>query len=99
MTVVRNVDLLVRVGNECFDVSFVVCDIEADGILVQDFMRANVDSINYKRSWLMMGVDVVPLWTSGQALHICRVKLQPTFEIPANSTMMVPSAKRAFIRA
>ncbi len=61
-------------GNECFDVSFVVCDIEADGILGQDFLRANVDSINYKRSCLMMGGDVVPLWTGGQALHICRVE-------------------------
>ena len=90
MRVVGNVDLLVPIGNECFDVSFVVCDIEADGILGQDFLRANVDSINYKRSCLMMGGDVVPLWTGGQALHICRVELQQTVEIPANSMMMVP---------
>ncbi|KAH3705302.1 hypothetical protein DPMN_080370 [Dreissena polymorpha] len=56
----------------------------------QDFRRANVDSINYKRSCLMMVGEVVPLLTGGQALHICRVYLHKKFEIPANSTMLVP---------
>jgi len=50
MAVTGSVDLIVEMCGERFDISFVVCAIEADGILGQDFMKQHVDCINYKRS-------------------------------------------------
>ena len=61
MQVAGSVDLVVQMGVERFDLPFVVCGIEADGILGQDFLRSNVDSINYKRPCLVMGDNTVTL--------------------------------------
>ena len=90
MAVTGSVDLLVDMANQRFDLSFVVCSMEIDGILGQDFLREHVDSINYKRSCLVIGQNLVPLWTGGQANQICRVELQDTVKLPSHTRMMVP---------
>ena len=89
MNVTGRVDLIVEMNAEKFDIPFVVCDIDADGILGQDFLRQHVDSINYKKSCLMMGQTSVPLWVGGMANQICRVEMQQTVKIPSHSRMAI----------
>ena len=48
-----------------------VCDIESDCIIGQDFLSENVDSISYRRSCLTVGSKTIPLWMGGTALQIC----------------------------
>ena len=89
MSVSGSVDLVVEMTSERFDMSFVVCDIEADGILGQDFLKQYVDSINYKHSCLLIGNKTIPLWTGGRANQICRVDIQHTIKIPAHTRKQV----------
>jgi hypothetical protein len=90
MNILGKVDLVVQLGKECYDVTFVVGDIDSDGILGQDFLRQNVDHINYGKSCLVMGSDIVPLQTVGGSSQICRVEVRDTVKIPAHSRMWVP---------
>ena len=76
-------------AGECFDIPFVVCSIESDGILGQDFLKQHVDSINYKHSSLVIGNTSVPLWTGGQANQICRVEIQETVRLPGYTRKLV----------
>lgn len=85
MSVMGSVDLVIEMTGERFDIPFVICDIEADGILGQDFLTQNVDNINYRRSCLMIGHKSIPLWTGGQANQVCRVELQHTVRIPSHT--------------
>ena len=89
MSVKGNVDLIIEMTNERFDIPFVVCNVEADGILGQDFLKQHVDSINYKRSCLVIGNNIIPLWTGGQANQICRVNIQHTVMVPAHTRKIV----------
>ncbi|KAH3868123.1 hypothetical protein DPMN_031262 [Dreissena polymorpha] len=89
MEVSESVDLIIRMATERFDHTFIACEMKTDGILGQDFLKQYVDSINYKRSCLVMGKKVVPLWTGGQANQICRVQLQETVKLPPYSRRMV----------
>lgn len=83
MSVAGRVDLALEIGRSKFDIPFVVCGIEADGILGQDFLKQHVDSINYKRSCLVLGQNIVPLWTGGQANQVCRIEISDTVKIPS----------------
>jgi len=82
MVVDGQTDLVLQLHREYFDVPLVVCEIDSDGILGQDFLRQHVDSINYKKSCLVMGQTSVPLWVGGLANQICRVEVQQTVKIP-----------------
>ena len=90
MTVDGSVDLVIQIGQEYFDLTFIVCNIDLDGILGQDFLRKHVDSINYKQSCLVIGSNKVPLWTGGQGLQVCRVEMRNTIKLPPQSRMWVP---------
>ncbi|KAH3785334.1 hypothetical protein DPMN_163421 [Dreissena polymorpha] len=90
MNILGKVDLVVQLGKECYDVTSVVGDIDSDGILGQDFLRQNVDHINYRKSCLVIGSAIVPLQTVGGSSQICRVEVRETVMIPAHSKMWVP---------
>ena len=90
MNVIGNVVLVVQLGFERYDITFVVGDIDSDGILGQDFLRKNVDNINYRKSCLVMGSETVPLETANGSSQICRVEVRETVKIPAQSRMWVP---------
>ncbi|KAH3740959.1 hypothetical protein DPMN_047677 [Dreissena polymorpha] len=89
MAVTGSVDLIVEMCGERFDTSFVVCAIEADGILGQDFLKQHVDCINYKRSCLMICNNAVALWTGGAANRVCRVECMHTISVPAHTRMSI----------
>ncbi|KAH3831677.1 hypothetical protein DPMN_104947 [Dreissena polymorpha] len=89
MKVRGSVDLIIRMATDGFDHTLIACEIETDGILGQDFLKQYVDSINYKRSCLVMGKNVVPFWTGGQANQICRVQLNETVKLPPYLRTMV----------
>ncbi|KAH3707670.1 hypothetical protein DPMN_067081 [Dreissena polymorpha] len=78
MNILGKVDLVVQLGKGCYDVTFVVGDIDSNGILGQDFLRQNVDHINYRKPCLVMGSDIVPLQTVGGSSQICRVEVRET---------------------
>ncbi|KAH3852520.1 hypothetical protein DPMN_095029 [Dreissena polymorpha] len=59
-------------------------------LVTLDFLRQNVDHINYRKSCLVMGSDIVPLQTVGGSSQICRVEVRDTVNIPAHSRMWVP---------
>jgi hypothetical protein len=85
-----SVSLPVKIGQQWYDLTFMVCDVNLDGILGQDFLKQYVDSINYKHACLVIGSDRVPLWTGGQGLQVCRVEMQETVQLPPHSRMWVP---------
>lgn len=90
MSVEGSVNIVIQIGQECFDLTFIVCNIDLDGILGQDFLKQHVDSINYKQSCLIIGSDKVPLWTGGRSLQVCRVEMKDTVKLPPHSRMWVP---------
>ena len=89
MSLTGSVDLSLELGSKQFNLTFIVCDIESDSILGQDFLRHHVDVINYKQSCLIIGTTNVPLWTGGQAVQVCRVEIRETVKIPAQSRKWV----------
>ncbi|KAH3836548.1 hypothetical protein DPMN_109920 [Dreissena polymorpha] len=89
MEVSESVDLINHMATERFDHTFFACKKETHGVLGQHFLKQYFYSIDYKRSCLVIGKNVVPFWTGGQANQICRLQLQETVKLPPYSRRMV----------
>ena len=87
MTVYGSADILVRLGSENFDLPFIVCDLHMDGLLGQDFPKEHVESISYRQSCLIIQDKQIPLWTGGESVHVCRVEVKETVQLPPKSRM------------
>ena len=90
LSVAGSVDIILKLGDQHYDVNFMVCEMNTEAILGQDFLKRHVDSINYRKSCLQLGNNIVPLYTGGKSLQICRVEMKETIKIPAQSRMWVP---------
>ena len=90
MSVFGSVELLLKLGDQNYDVTFIVCCMDTEGILGQYFLKQHVECINYLRSCLQMGENIVSLFTGGKSLQVCRVEMKETIKVPPQSRMWVP---------
>lgn len=77
-------------GPATYAMEFLVCSIEQDAILGQDFLLKYVDKIDYKRQLLTTRDADIHCWIGGEAKATCRVLSRDTVIIPGNSKMMIP---------
>lgn len=72
-------------GGRYYDQALVVCDINCDGILGQDFRLKYVNKINYKHMVLQTDDVEIRCFTGGNAPMIGRVQVKRSTAIPAHS--------------
>lgn len=80
----------ILLGSTTFTLTFLVCTIDIDAILGQDFLLANVSKIDYKRQILTTDEGDIKCWIGGQANVICKVVSKHTVTIPENCRMFIP---------
>ena len=79
-----------QLGNTTYDLNFLVCQIDIDAILGQDFLLQYVNRIDYKRQTLDTEDNEIKCWIGGQANIRCRVVAKETVTIPARSRVFIP---------
>ena len=79
-----------KLGNAEYDMRSLVCEIDQDAILGQDFLLQNVERIDYKRQILSTPEGQFKCWIGGEANVTCRVLSKETIKIPGRSRMLIP---------
>jgi len=80
---IGSITLDIKLGQEIFSQTFLVCNISQDGILGQDFLLKQVSKGNYKRMvHHTHDNNEIQCWIGGKANMICRVEVKNTVKIP-----------------
>ncbi|VDI36317.1 Hypothetical predicted protein [Mytilus galloprovincialis] len=78
-------------GQEIFSQNFMICNINQDGILGQDFLLKEVSKVNYQRMVLhTIHNQEIQCWIGGKANMICRVEIKDNMTIPPMTSTMMP---------
>ncbi|CAG2204119.1 unnamed protein product [Mytilus edulis] len=88
---IGSIILELMLGQEIFSQNFMICNINQDGILGQDFLLKEVSKVNYQRMVLhTIHNQEIQCWIGGKANMICRVEIKDNMTIPpmTTSTMM-----------
>ena len=87
---IGSITLDIKLGQEIFSQTFLVCTISQDGILGQDFLLKQVSKVNYKRMVLHTHNNKeIQCWIGGKANMICRVEVKNTVKIPPMTSLML----------
>lgn len=82
--------LKVTLGVESFSQIFLVCEVEQDGIIGQDFLVNSIGKINYRTMVLhTVNNNEIQCWIGGRGNTICRVEVHETIQIPPMTSQMV----------
>ena len=83
-------NIQIQLQNNSYKQTFLVCDIEQDGIIGQNFLLKYVNKINLKTQRLIMeDKSEIQCWLGGAANAVCQVKVCEMTTIPAQSGIMV----------
>ena len=85
-------EVKVQLGNEYYHTPTIVCDMQVDAILGQDFNMQHVKVIDLEKMCMKTKSNVIPLFLGGKAEMVCRVTCRTTTSIPAMSILNVPVA-------
>lgn len=77
-------------GKTELQITSLVCNIQQEVILGQDFLLTHIDKIDYKRQMLTMNNEQINCWIGGEANAKCRVIVHETVTIPGKSKMIIP---------
>lgn len=80
----------IALGSSTFKQTVIVCDIDLDAILGQDFILEHVNSIDLKHMRLLTPKTDIPCFLGGKFAMVCRVYAKETVTIPPQSVMNVP---------
>ena len=78
--------LVFSLGDQKFSIHAIICDMQSDAILGQDFNLKHIKSINFERNHLLTKDDIcIPFRLGGKAAMSCRVTCARRCLIPARS--------------
>ncbi|CAG2230871.1 unnamed protein product [Mytilus edulis] len=84
---IGSIILELMLGQEIFSQNFMICNINQDGILGQDFLLKEVSKVNYQRMVLhTIHNQEIQCWIGG----ICRVEIKDNMTIPPMTSTMMP---------
>jgi hypothetical protein len=84
-------DMAITFGTrQTFEIPAIICSMNMDAILGQDFTMNCVKTIDLERMCLVTKSVLIPLFTGGKSCMVCRVTVKESVVIPANSIMNVP---------
>ncbi|CAG2220784.1 unnamed protein product [Mytilus edulis] len=87
---IGSIILELMLGQEIFSQNFMICNINQDGILGQDFLLKEVSKVNYQHG---LAHDPQPgntMLIGGKANMICRVEIKDNMTIPPMTSTMMP---------
>ncbi|CAC5370236.1 unnamed protein product [Mytilus coruscus] len=88
---IGSIILELMLGQEIFSQNFMICNINQDGILGQDFLLKEVSKVNYQRMVLhTIHNQEIQCWIGGKAIMICRVEIKDNMTIPPMTSTMMP---------
>ncbi|CAC5426210.1 Transposon Ty3-I Gag-Pol polyprotein [Mytilus coruscus] len=88
---IGSIILELMLGQEIFSQNFMICNINQDGILGQNFLLKEVSKVNYQRMVLhTIHNQEIQCWIGGKANMICRVEIKDNMTIPPMTSTMMP---------
>ena len=73
-----------------YNIPAIVCEVEVDGILGQDFLCGNIKTIDYENDELVTKCGKIRLYPGGNTNKVCRITVDKQCTIQPNTSMWIP---------
>ena len=80
----------IELGQHEFPLTFLVCHIDQEGIIGQDFLLKYASDINYKQNIINTEFAKINCWVGTKSTISCKVIVRNTTVIPSNSACLIP---------
>ena len=85
------VDVKISLGGCDFDQTLIICDIQQDAVIGQDFLLNYAESINYKQGRINTKFNEINCWLGERCTTKCRVMIRNTTAVPLQIASWLPT--------
>ena len=85
------VDVKISLGGCDFEQTLIICDIQQDAVIGQDFLLNYAESINYKQGRINMKFNEINCWLGERCTAKCRVMIRNTTAVSLQIASWLPT--------
>ena len=85
------VDVKISLGGCDFEQTLIICDIQQDAVIGQDFLLNYAESINYKQGRINTKFNEIICWLGERSTAKCRVMIRNTTTVPLQIASWLPT--------
>ena len=86
-----SVDVKISLGGCDFEQTLIICDIQQDAVIGQDFLLNYAESINYKQGRINTKFNEIICWLGERSTAKCRVVIRNTTTVPIRIASWLPT--------
>ena len=84
------VDVKISLGGCDFEQTLIICDIQQDGVIGQNFLLKYAENISYKHGRINTKINEINCWLGDRSSAKCRVIVRKTTTIPSLTASWLP---------